>query len=219
MHRRNFDVEECWLEGGIGMVHKEKDRRVVRSKAAIKEALLSLMEQKSFSDISITEIVETANYNRGTFYAHFENKDALLAEVIAELIDELIVSFRAPYENVEIFRMDELGAHSVAIFEHIHARKDIYTTLFRSETLPVIKEKMFSAVSRLMTEDLKPADEGNSTINPELSIVYSLHALMGLVFYWIEGGFVYSPAYMQEQLVQLIHYRPGEARMVRRGKG
>lgn len=198
------------------MAHKETDRRVVRSKTAIKETLLSLMEQKSFSDISITEIVETANYNRGTFYAHFENKDALLADVISELIEELIASFRAPYENVDIFRMDELGAHSVAIFEHIYGRRDIYSTLFRSETLPVIKEKMLSAVGRLMTEDLKPADEVSSTINPELSIVYSLNALMGLVFHWIEGGFAYSPAYMQEQLIQLIHYRPAEAKMVRR---
>ncbi|GKU77802.1 TetR/AcrR family transcriptional regulator [Paenibacillus sp. L3-i20] len=197
------------------MAQKENDRRVVRSKAALKESLLSLMDHKSFTAISITEIVERANYNRGTFYSHFENKDALLAEVISELIDELIASFRAPYEHVEIFRVDEMGAHSVAIFEHIYEKKDVYSILFRSDTLPIIKEKMFSAIRRISVEDLV-YQEGDSTINPELRIVYSLHALMGLVFHWIEDGFVYTPTYMQDQLVQLIHWRPTAAKTVMR---
>ncbi|MDQ6421929.1 TetR/AcrR family transcriptional regulator [Paenibacillus sp. LHD-117] len=199
------------------MAQKENDRRVARSKAALKEALLSLMERKSFSAISITEIVETANYNRGTFYSHFENKDALLAEVISELIDELIASFREPYEHVEIFRVDELGAQSVTIFEHIFARREVYSTLFRGDTLPIIKEKMFSAIRRISAEDLV-YPEADTTINPELRMVYSLHALMGLVFHWIEGGFAYTPAYMQDQLVQLIHWRPTAAKTVRRGE-
>lgn len=201
------------------MAQKENDRRVMRSKLAIKEALLSLMEQKSFSDISVTEIVERANYNRGTFYAHYENKEALLDAVISELIDELIVSFRAPYKSVDVLRVDELEAHSVAIFERIYKRKSVYKTLFHSETLPIIKEKMISAIQRIMVEDLEPADEATTAINPELSIVYNLHALMGLVFHWIEGGFVYSPAYMQKQLVQLIHWRPLEAKMVKKRGG
>ncbi|MHA6481642.1 TetR/AcrR family transcriptional regulator [Paenibacillus sp. strain BS8-2] len=193
---------------------RDNDRRVVRSKMALKEALLALMERKSYSDISITEIVETANYNRGTFYAHYENKDGLLAEVIAELIDELIVAFRAPYADVDIFRVDELGAHSVTIFEHIDKRKSVYSILFHSETLPMIKEKMFSSIRSIMVEDLGPFNDEKSTINPELSLVYSLNALMGLVFHWIEGGFVYSASYMQEQLIQLVQWRPADTKAV-----
>lgn len=198
------------------MAVRENDRRVVRSKTAMKEALLGLMERKSYSDISITEIVETANYNRGTFYAHYENKDGLLAEVISELIEELIIAFRAPYADVDIFRVDELGAHSVTIFEHIDKRKSVYSTLFRSETLPMIKEKMLGAIKRILVEDLSPLGDDKSAINPELSVVYSVHALMGLVFHWIEGGFVYTAAYMQEQLIQLIHLKPGETKTVRK---
>lgn len=185
------------------------DRRIARSKVALRDALLTLMSEKSFSAITITEIVERANYNRGTFYTHYENKEGLLDEVISELIDELIESFRAPYGDLDVFRVDELTANSVKIFEHIHERAAVYTVLFQSDVLPVIKEKMFGAIKRLSSEELEQETE---SINRELMMVYSIHALMGLVFHWIEGGFQYTPAYMQDQLIKMINWRPTAAK-------
>lgn len=82
---------------------KRSDRRIVRSKEALKQSLLSLLSQKSFSSISITEIVESANYNRGTFYTHYDNKEALLDDILTPLMEELIASFRAPYGDVDVF--------------------------------------------------------------------------------------------------------------------
>lgn len=185
------------------------DRRIARSKVALRDALLTLMSEKSFSAITITEIVERANYNRGTFYTHYENKEGLLDEVISELIDELIESFRAPYGDLDVFRVDELTANSVKIFEHIHERAAVYTVLFQSDVLPVIKEKMFGAIKKLSSEELEQETE---SINRELMMVYSIHALMGLVFHWIEGGFQYTPAYMQDQLIKMINWRPSTAK-------
>lgn len=195
------------------MVKAHTDRRVVRSKLALREALLSLMSNKSYSSISITEIVELAQYNRGTFYTQYENKEALLDDLISELIDELIDAYRAPYDQVDVFRIDELTANSVKIFEHIHGRKDIYETLFKSDVLPIIKEKMFSAIKKLSMEDLI---HEQSEINQELLTVYSINALMGLVFHWIEGGFRYPPDYMQNQLILLLNWRPTAAKHVRK---
>jgi len=54
------------------------DKRIVRSKMLLKQTFLSLLEKKKIKYITITEIVEKANYNRGTFYAHFESKEDLL---------------------------------------------------------------------------------------------------------------------------------------------
>ncbi|OBZ07713.1 TetR/AcrR family transcriptional regulator [Bacillus sp. FJAT-26390] len=181
------------------------DRRIIRSKEALKQALLALMSQKPFSSISITEIVEHANYNRGTFYSHYENKEGLLDDILNQLISELIKSFRAPYENTELFRIDELSANAVMIFEHIFQNASIYTVLLSSEVLPDIREKMFLALKQILIEDLDNAD---TTLNREFHVIYSIHALLGLVFHWIEGGFKYSPEYMQEQLVRIIHWHP-----------
>ncbi|GLX69914.1 TetR/AcrR family transcriptional regulator [Paenibacillus glycanilyticus] len=189
---------------------KTMDRRVVRSREALKQALLALMKQKDFDEISITEIVELANYNRGTFYSHYESKEALLDDIIYALIEELLQSFRAPYENEEYFSIHELPAHSVKIFEHIHEHAELYTLLMKSNAHSHLREKMFDAIRQISKDELEhPTLEG---INTELLSVYSNHALLGLIFYWIENGLPYTPAYMQEQLVKLIQWRPTVAK-------
>lgn len=42
-------------------------------------------------------------------------------------------------------------------------------------------------------------------VDQELLVVYSLRALLGLIFHWIESGFIHPPAYMQEQLVKILN--------------
>lgn len=57
---------------------KAEYRSSIRSKQMIKDALLSLMIEKPFEKISITDIVRRADINRGTFYAHYSNTDEVL---------------------------------------------------------------------------------------------------------------------------------------------
>ncbi|MGO4494585.1 TetR/AcrR family transcriptional regulator [Paenibacillus sp. 2RAB27] len=194
-------------------ITKKTDRRIVRSKIALRESLLALMSQKPFASISITEIVEFANYNRGTFYANYESKEDLLDDIISQLTDQLLQSFRAPYEHVEVFRIQELPAKSVMIFDHFHQNSSIYTTLMKSEVLPKLKEKMFNALKKITQEELFYPDQDNE-IDQELLSIYSIHALLGLIFHWIESEFKYSPSYMQDQLIKMINWRPTSAKTV-----
>ncbi|MFE0555201.1 TetR/AcrR family transcriptional regulator [Paenibacillus sp. NPDC058910] len=189
--------------------NKMTDRRIVRSKEALKQALLSLLSQKSFSSISITEIVELANYNRGTFYTHYDNKESLLDDILTPLMEELIASFRAPYGEVDVFHIDELPANAVKIFDYIHQNADVYTALFKSDVLPLVRDKMFSALKQIAMEDL---DYPRGELNHELLIIYNMHALLGLVFHWIENNFQYPVPYMRDQLVLMINWRPRSVR-------
>jgi AcrR family transcriptional regulator len=192
---------------------KKTDRRIVRSKAALKQALLELMGQKSFTSISITEIVELANYNRGTFYTHYETKEALLDEIISDLIEDLLQSFRAPYEKTDVFRINELHARSVLIFDHIYQQASLYQILWKSDVLPSVREKMFVALKQISLDEF---EYGDGDIDRELLSIYSIHALVGLVFYWIESGFKHPSSYMQEQLVKLVNYRPTAIKTIKR---
>ncbi|OXM84168.1 TetR/AcrR family transcriptional regulator [Paenibacillus rigui] len=185
------------------------DRRILRSKRALREALLSLMERKPFHSISITEIVELANYNRGTFYSNYESKDQLLDDVFSELIRKLVESFRAPYEKVEVFHIHELAANSVMIFQHVYQNSSVYTVLLKSDVLPILKQKMFIALKQITQEELIYSD---TDIDQELLAVYGIHALLGLVFYWVESGFEHSTSYMQDQLIKIIQWRSTDAK-------
>lgn len=63
---------------------RKEDRRSRYTKQVIKEALFEAIEDKgSFSAVSVTDICKTAEINRSTFYLHYEDKYALLRELIA----------------------------------------------------------------------------------------------------------------------------------------
>ncbi|CAM4510080.1 AcrR family transcriptional regulator [Paenibacillus endophyticus] len=166
------------------------DRRIIRSRIALREALLEIMTKKSFNTISITEIVELANYNRGTFYSNYESKEALLDDIVNNLIQDLIQSFRAPYEKVEIFRVNEIPAASVMIVEHVSRNAAVYSLLLNSDWLPELQKKMFVSLKHIALEDIIFPDDG---IDHELFTIYNLHAVLGLVFHWIESGYKHTP--------------------------
>jgi len=59
---------------GAGLVKEEtKDRRIRKTKAQIKNALTRLLMQKDLKDISVSEIADMADINRGTFYLHYRD--------------------------------------------------------------------------------------------------------------------------------------------------
>ena len=61
------------------------DRRMRKSREAIFSSFINLLSQKSFSQITVADIIDGADVGRGTFYAHFETKDFLLKELCREL--------------------------------------------------------------------------------------------------------------------------------------
>ncbi|MDO4816172.1 MAG: TetR/AcrR family transcriptional regulator [Bacillota bacterium] len=58
---------------------------VEKSKKAIKDALLEIMYEKDFNDITVSELLKKANISRGTFYAHFKNLEDVKQALIYDL--------------------------------------------------------------------------------------------------------------------------------------
>ena len=70
-----------------GVMSKREDRRTRYTKGVIHEAFFELLHQKGFARTSVTDVCRRAQINRGTFYLHYEDKYALLDEVIDEALD------------------------------------------------------------------------------------------------------------------------------------
>lgn len=62
-----------------------ENQRITLSKRLLKDALLSLLSEKDFIDISIKELCERSGINRSTFYRHYDN----LSDLYREIIDDL----------------------------------------------------------------------------------------------------------------------------------
>jgi AcrR family transcriptional regulator len=63
---------------------KGMDRRAQRTRQILRQAYIDVVREKGFTAASIQEITERANVNRGTFYAHFPDKYALLETLLRE---------------------------------------------------------------------------------------------------------------------------------------
>ncbi len=63
------------------------DPRIARSRAVLHEAMIALAGERSIDDITIADITARAGVNRSTFYQHFSDKGALLADALEAAAD------------------------------------------------------------------------------------------------------------------------------------
>ncbi len=67
---------------------KREDRRVIRTKKAIRTAFAELIAEKEYNDITVTDIAQRADINRKTFYNYYHNTEDLLADIENEAVAE-----------------------------------------------------------------------------------------------------------------------------------
>lgn len=69
--------------------NKKEDRRTRKTKTQIKLALIELMAQKDVNKISVKELAELADINRGTFYLHYDDVYDVLEQIQNEFIETI----------------------------------------------------------------------------------------------------------------------------------
>ena len=71
------------------------DLRILKSKIAIENAFINLVEIKGFQNITMTEIAEKAMVNRNTIYANYGSKEGILETIVKD-------SFQKEFGNIEV---------------------------------------------------------------------------------------------------------------------
>lgn len=151
---------------------KEENQRV---KNSITRALFHLMHQKSFSEISITEIIKTARVARVSFYRNYESKE----DVLIKLIEDVLEDFRSTIDSNET---------NYYTYENIH-RSFAYFKNYGDFVLDLYR----FGYGSILLEKLNRFHEEIAGTMPNSSIEkYKLYMYMGALFntaiVWIEGG-------------------------------
>lgn len=181
------------------------DRRIKKSKKAIKDSFLLLMQEKDLRQITISEIVKAADLNRGTFYNNFQYKEDILDEIMDDVMKDFILSYREPYQHKETFNIKDLTSSTIKIFEHVAAHKSFYALIVKSTVWSTFQQRICHELKRLPLQDLMDS-KLDTTINLELFSNYQAYAILGMIIEWINDEFHYSPEYMAEQLIQILKY-------------
>jgi AcrR family transcriptional regulator len=67
---------------------RKPNRQTIRSRRLLQEAFTTLLKEKPYPKITISDITEEADLARSTFYAHFDTKERLLISYVDDLLDK-----------------------------------------------------------------------------------------------------------------------------------
>lgn len=180
------------------------DKRILRSKSDIKETFLRLLSQKPFQQISISEIVREANYNRGTFYANFATKEDLLREIIQEVLVEFVQQIKNPYRYITKVNLKEMHAEDITLFTYLKEQAALYKLLLSDHIQVDFRYQMARVIEDLFVAEYDYELEEGSVIDPKWLYIYRAHGVAGLLIRWIEEDFPTTPQYMNTQIVELM---------------
>ena len=155
-------------------------------------ALLSLLKNKPFEYITISEICENAGVNRSTFYLHYETIGDLLDETVRYLLDDFLSYFASNTSSVRLNIMecslDELNYISdkylIPYLTYIKDNKEIFlTALLHSRELGLedINSRMFENIfCPILNRFHYPAN------NMNYIMMYYLNGLNAIIIEWLK---------------------------------
>ena len=189
----------------------KSDSKYFRTAVKMDEALIKLLEKKSFEYISIKELCSEAGVNRSTFYLHYEN----MMDLLEETLEYIYNKFNAYFETDESVTMESLrcGRPEELIFiteKHLNPYLDFirenrklffaamtYPERFASEeTFKMLSEKLFYPILEKFNI---PENE-----QPYILMFY-IKGIMGILHHWIINGCEDPIEFITEMIIKVMN--------------
>ncbi|GGH72103.1 TetR/AcrR family transcriptional regulator [Paenibacillus silvae] len=189
------------------IIEHPQDRRARRTQDAIIAAAVSLILEKGADALTIRDITERADYNRGTFYLHFPGKPELLQFLLDDFLQGLGQAYAEPYSNLTEVDMTGVLPSTMPVFEYIEAHQDQFRALMTMHGDMALRiNNVFR--NYLTQQFILVTEDSEQVINYDIMLSYLVSATVGVIMHWAEVGFKYSAHYMGEQLTALINIKP-----------
>jgi len=203
------------------MKENKIDRRVIRTRRQLREALLSLILEKGYDGVTIEEITDRADVGRTTFYLHYKDKEELLLECINGAIDELVDEITsiplsawqlAPEEDqVKLSRDNPI----LQIFYYVAENADLYRIIMHGTGSGQTQNRVRNIIANAVSEFLKDRAEQqaiilNPTVPLEVFSNYFAGSLMSLVAWWLDMDMPYKPEEMTRMFQKMFFPGAGD---------
>lgn len=187
------------------------DRRQARTKQVLLQALLELIEEKGTDQITVTDISNRADLNRGTFYLHYRDVPDMLEQIKEEAftrIQALIIALDIR-ELMEHLNQGKAYPKSVRLFEEFAAHRLFYQVIlgpngdmsFLNRVKDLFRNHMYAKLTYKV-------EETGRLVPIDYLIAYSISANLGVVQHWIRNGMQQSPEEISLILSGLMNYGP-----------
>jgi AcrR family transcriptional regulator len=181
-------------------VTQKTDRRVLRTRDILGDALVALMHEKPFESITVQQVLDRAKVGRSTFYTHYCDKDDLFLSDVEEFW-QAMAFFLSRHKDT---------SHRVApvreFFAHVAEARQFYAALVESGKVHDVMEMGRGYFARAIEERLArlaPACASSSTQRTVLAHAFA-GALVSLLGWWIDRGMPCSPEQMDDIFHQMV---------------
>ncbi len=154
------------------------DVRMRKTRAALNEAMLLLLEEKAFDQITIRDIAQRADIGYATFFRHFETKEALLHDLAANEIGHLM--------KLALPTLMQTGgqAAALALCRFVDEHRRLWTALLTGGAAGILRAEFVRQAGQV-----KGITLAHSTWLPaELATVYGVSATIEILAWWLERG-------------------------------
>ncbi len=193
------------------------DRRIQRTRYALRKALLELIAAKGYDSISVEEITQQANLGRATFYLHYKDKEDLLVDEFNEIVNERAhaiseIPFSAwlpDLENPDPTSENNPAPPLLMAFQHVANHAELYRILLNNEKSDRIFERIRKIITQAITDFMQTKLKNDPIpilfeVPIDLLAAYFSGALLSCVDWWLEQGLSYSPEEMTRMFQRLF---------------
>jgi hypothetical protein len=169
------------MANGSNKRSPKEDRRMVRTKKCLADALKQLILEKDYDSITVQDIIDRANVGRSTFYTHYESKEQLLIGNIN-------------FQQQLIYLPDEdgspMGINIHYLFEHTREHLPLFKAMRQSKAVEILGNYFTELCAGKIFEHLQRHSPGSKKEEPMLS--YKAEAAAGgiirMLFKWLDDG-------------------------------
>jgi AcrR family transcriptional regulator len=194
------------------MAEKNEDRRIQRTRKLLQDALLALILEKGYEAVTVQDVIDRANVGRSTFYAHFQDKEALFLsefETLRTTFEHHLLS--QPATDTSPWSL------SLVMFRHAQENLQLYTALAGKQGGSLALTHLQKYLSALLRTHLKQqsTEKENPLVPPEILAHYLVSSFIALLTWWLDNDLPYSAERMNEMFRQLT--QPGMEAVMQMG--
>lgn len=193
-----------------------EDRRITRSKCALRDALVELIEERGLANFSASDLCSRANLNRGTLYNNFGDKDGLLAALEADIMSDL-EGFQAQMRQLTLkdvlrYRVNKKPMpFLVSLFDYLREQGDFLHAVMGPKGDPSFGPRVRDAVcTEIIQTILHERYRNNPAPFVQYYVAFYASAYLGVITHWVETGMRESSQDMALIAMRLFFIKPGD---------
>ena len=152
------------------------DARQLRTRQTLLQAMLRLVVDRPFDQVTIREIAREAGIGYATFFRHYPSKESLLHDLAVGEIAGLLS------QALPVLLTDNSRLSCIALFEYVNAHRPLWTALLTGGASMMLKQEFTDQAKQIAVNE----GGAGGWLPDELRVVFAVSATVEIISWWLQ---------------------------------